>query len=312
MPPRALRRALAAYAAELVAVMPVHLGAALRNDSRLGAEELGGGAAGLLKTPVTAQAQLFVRLLQSRHVNGEMRHAVQKAQEDGRHAVHAGGQRLRRQPPQPHARIVPHQDIQLPERQESALRVPRLRLQPPLVAALHVAVVERIALQIRVASCSSFRLLEIPQNDGGSLAATYKTGDCTPYHRPAEPSLKGIHFASGPSQEALPGRRRPPASGPNLKAFSNSPKPSTSQQRQSTQRMNGDAFGGRFRDGAALFCSAPAARPSFGIATRRPRPRHTPAPAQLRGPGATSGFEAGSAVSSTSRRQLATPEPRFT
>ena len=124
--------------------MPVDLGAALGDDTRLGSAQLRGGAASVFKTPVAGQTQLFARLLQSRHIDGEMCHAVQKTQKNGRLAVNARSQRLRRQPAEFRARIFPHQDIQLPQGQKSAVRVPRLLVQPPLIAALHVAVVERV------------------------------------------------------------------------------------------------------------------------------------------------------------------------
>ena len=94
--------------------MPVDLGAALGDDARLGSAQLRGGAASVFKTPVAGQTQLFARLVQSRYVNGEMRHAVQKAQKDGRHTVNARSQHLRRQPTELHARFFPYQDIQLP------------------------------------------------------------------------------------------------------------------------------------------------------------------------------------------------------
>ena len=124
--------------------MPVDLGAALRHDAGLGATELGGGCAGILEAPAIHQAQVVARILQSRYVDGKVRHTVQQAEKDGRHAVLAGFQCLGPQPAEPHARIVPDQDVELPQRQKPAARVSGLFVQPPLVAALHVAVVEGI------------------------------------------------------------------------------------------------------------------------------------------------------------------------
>jgi hypothetical protein len=145
MAPAALHRPLAADAAELVASVPVDLGPALGQDACFGERELHGGRARLFEPPRVVQIELVARVTKLGDIDGEMRHALQLPEEDGRD-VDLQARDLRcGQPPEARFRRGMDQHIELPEWQKPSSSVDGLRIQPLLIPTLRVTTVKWVA-----------------------------------------------------------------------------------------------------------------------------------------------------------------------
>jgi hypothetical protein len=144
MPATTLHGPLAADAAKLVASVPIDLGSTLRQNAGFDGSQLCSRGPRFFEAPGLIQVQFMLRVTELRNIDGEVRHAVLLAE---KHRWDIDPQALnvaRAQPAKAGLGLAMQQHVELPQRQETATRVLRLRLEPLLIPALDVTTVKRI------------------------------------------------------------------------------------------------------------------------------------------------------------------------
>jgi hypothetical protein len=145
VPAAPLDRPLAAHAAKLVASVPIDLRSTLRQDAGFGRAQLHGRGPRLLEPPHLIQIQFVLRVAKLRDIDGEVRDAVHLTEEHWGDVDPQGLDLVRAQPPKARFGLGPHQYIELPEGQKTALGVLGLHLKPPLITALDITAVKRVS-----------------------------------------------------------------------------------------------------------------------------------------------------------------------
>src|SRR5262249_10527079 len=138
-------RPLAAHAAELVASVPVELSPALGQNAGLCGAEAGSRGPSLFKSPRLLQVQLVAWVAQLRHIDSEVRHVIEKTEEDGWHVNIEACDVGRTDPPKPRLLLALDEHIELPERQETAPWIHGLFIKPLLITAVRIPAVKRIS-----------------------------------------------------------------------------------------------------------------------------------------------------------------------
>ena len=125
--------------------MPADLRAALRDDAGRLRIELHRGGARVGKAPRIVEIQFMYCVAELRYVDRKMRHAVEQAKKyrvDGDlQACNIGIP----EPAEPQRGRIPHEHVELRERQVARRGIARGRVEPRRVAALRIAAIERIA-----------------------------------------------------------------------------------------------------------------------------------------------------------------------
>jgi hypothetical protein len=139
-----LFRGLPADAAEAVALVPTDLRPALCHDARGFLAELRCHAAGFVKLPRLAKIELVERVLDVRHVQGKVGNIVLKTEEYWRDRHPERRNHRGAEPPEFKRRLGLDQDIEMVERQDAALWILGLGIEPDWIAALCIAAVKRV------------------------------------------------------------------------------------------------------------------------------------------------------------------------
>jgi hypothetical protein len=80
-----------------------------------------------------------------RHIDSKVRHAIQLTEEHGGYIDPQALELSRTQPAKARLRLGTDQHIELPEWQETAAGVSRLRIKPLLITALDITAVKRVS-----------------------------------------------------------------------------------------------------------------------------------------------------------------------